>query len=111
MPSQLQLFNNSALRERYLEEIRRKAITSLGLPIVPGELTTKPEPVIIILPDSVTRGKADDQQTRDSLANDLIKGLEDYASSHSITELREEGVMVEAQRIGLGWHLVGSVRY
>ncbi len=97
------------LRTEYFDSICQTFIQSIGLPLVNGGLTEKPEPVTVTIQNSELR--PDNQGTRNELASQLIAGLHEQIRRHSIRELREVGVLIEAQRINISWCVTASVRY
>jgi hypothetical protein len=108
MKSQKGLFDDPQARDQFLEEVRQRAIKTIGLPVGSDQAEVF-EKRDIILPDSVTWSTPDNSQTRERLASEIISEVQDLVQLHSITKLRAPGLKFEVQRIGVQYVLVPSV--
>jgi hypothetical protein len=111
MESQQALFANQQARDQYFEEVRQKAIRIFGLPIS-SDPAESFQTVRVTLPDRILWGTPDNLQTRDALANEIIRKLRDLIQLNAITRLQFPGVKLEiAPRNGLQYTLLASVCY
>ena len=108
MKSQKGLFDDQQARDQYLEEVRQRAIKTIGLPVGSDQAEVF-EKKNIILPDSVTWSTPDNSQTRERLASEIISEVQNLVQLYSITNLRTPGLKFEVQRIGVQYVLVASV--
>ena len=109
--SQFDLLSQPALRAKYFDSIREQFVRSTGLSLVDGDLTRQPESVTITIPDQTSKLTPDNEQTRAYLSNYFVEKLTEQVRKHSIRELREYGVLIEADRKDLTWLVTASVRY
>jgi hypothetical protein len=111
MESQRAFLGDPLACGQYLEQVRLKAIRAIGLPV--SSVSGKSERnVRITLPDTLTWSTPDNVQTREALADEVIKILRVTVESNSIAELRSPGIQLDvAPRQGLKYDLFATIYY
>ncbi len=111
MQTQQDLFDDEVARSQYLDYVKQKALKTFDLPI-DSDPVEKYVTKRIILPDLQLWSTPDTAQTREALANEIIRTLKEQLESNAITRLCSPGVeLVVPPRRGKQYVMFASICY